>query len=383
MTDATTIDFGTLSLDRFSPLTFKDTPPPQRYIIDKRLPRGKVVLLAGRGGEGKSFLLLQLFQVINNGKKDRVFGADFFNPPMPCILLMGEDDRDEVARRLHATGVDDLPEWGGIVTTPDIGPMPLVQHLIGTDEIDPTDAYRWLDNVLEGQRGVHGELGFVGIDPASVFLPVDGNSAVLVQGALNHLTHLARKHDVTIILVQHLNKAGGNKEDMTLEGVRTAVRGSAAWIDGVRAAYGLQRVPPNEAKQMREATTLSDGDLLRLWLLKSNGGLRRDSVTLLRKECGALLDVTEIVGGASMTAGDALLQVIRGANARKQALHKTGRNGLHKSLSPSWPAVLHGLSRNRLELTANYLIEQRLIESDEKRGLIAVANSSGNGSGKG
>jgi len=366
------VDFESLTLAQFSPSTFSGLPPPQRYIVHGRLPRGKVVLLAGRGGEGKSYLLLELFNAINNGGGGRVFGGDVFGISKPCIILAGEDDRDEVCRRLHSIGVKDLPDMGGIVTVPDVGSMSLVALTYGTDEIESTPAYNWLDNVLDQQRILHGDLGFVAIDPASVFLPVDGNSASQVQGAVNLLSQLARKHDVTIILVQHLNKVGAGNGELSAEAVRNAVKGSASWIDAVRAAYGLWKVPSALAKQMKDTLGNPDGDILCLGLLKANGEIYRSNSYLLRQDNGTLLDVTVAVADNSVSAEEALLQVVKEANGRGKVLNKTGTNGLYNLRSSGWAQSLQKLSKSNLEALAQRLIDLEKLTVSKGQGLIAI-----------
>lgn len=83
--------------------------PSRRDLIEGRLPRGKLILLAGEGGVGKSMLLLDLFEAVTRGCAE-AFGGRVIGGPQPCLLLTGEDDRASIDLRLKiirqgATGV--------------------------------------------------------------------------------------------------------------------------------------------------------------------------------------------------------------------------------------------------------------------------------------
>lgn len=353
----------------FAPTTFKGDTPARRDIIEGRLPRGKVILLAGEGDVGKSWQLLTLFEAMNHGADRRAFGGRVLGHHLPCLLLLGEDDRASVDLRLKTIrgATKARPgEHGAIITAPDIGYMPLVRADYD-GSIRPTDVLVWLEAQIEGMKAFHGEMGFVAIDTWSTFFPIDANSPHEVQAAMNFMTHLATKHDVCIIITHHMNK-GASTADL-----RKGIRGSTAIPDGTRGAYVMYKIEADEAQQIREETCIEhDGDVVRLQIVKNNLGLRRDPVTYVREPDGCLRDVSEMLG-ARLSPEDALLQVIQEANEAGQKLTRTGTNGLYANRSPTWPGGLGNLAKGRLEALANGLVAKGRVRLGEKGLLLAVS----------
>lgn len=345
------------TLDAFKPSRFRGDSPARRDLVEGRLPRGKLVILAGEGDIGKSWLLLSLFEAINNGAPGDVFGGKVVQSGLPCIFLSGEDDFSTVDTRLRTirNGMVTPAEHGAIITAPDIGTM----HLVRRDydnTVKPTDVYVWLDTQLQAQRDAFGELGFLAIDTLSTFLPVNANAPEEVQGAYAFLTHLAAKHDVCIILTHHVAKGSE-------AGTRAAIRGSTAIVDGARAAYNFHRLTGDEAKAVKDAAGL-DGEVLRLSLVKNNLGLRRDPVTFIRLGDGTLADVSELVRLGRIDPEAALVQVVADAFAKGQRLTKTGKAGLFESKTAAWPGGLGGMSKAGLGALAERALEKGLIRND-------------------
>lgn len=347
--------FKAPSLADFSPASFRGDTPPRRDLIAGRLPRGKVVLLAGEGDVGKSWLLLQLFEAINGNANDYAFGGRVVQTGRPSLMLFGEDDRGSTDLRLKAIRAASRPceiEYGAILPAPDLGHMALVKRDYD-GSIKPTDVFGWLDKQLDNLKA-WGELGFVAIDTWSTFIPVDTNSPHEVQAALSYLTHLAAKHDVCIIITHHMSKAA------TPSDLRKGIRGSTALVDGCRAAYVLHRVEADEAKEVNEALDM-EGEVIRLGLVKNNLGLRRDAVTFVRQSDGCLLDVSARLG-SRLSPEEALLQVIQEAHKVGQPLTKTGERGLYANRNPLWPAGVGKLSKAKLEGYANALVQSGRVE---------------------
>lgn len=338
------------TLTAFKPSAFKGESPKRRDIIEGRLPRGKLVVLAGEGDVGKSWLLLELFEAINNGATATAFGGRVVQPRLPCFFLSGEDDFATVDERLRTIrGVRGIQpaEHGAIITAPDIGPM----HLVRRDydnTVKVTDVFEWLDKQLKLQREAFGELGFLAVDTLSTFLPVNANAPEEVQGAYAALAHLAAKHDLCVILTHHVAKGAE-------PGTRAAIRGSTAVVDGARAAYSLYRPKVDEAKQVQDLTGIQ-GEVVRLQVVKNNLGLRRDPVTFIRQEDGELRDVSHLLSLAQIDPVAALVQVVAAACAAGAPLSKTGKNGLYERRESSWPGGLAGMGKAKLAELADQAI---------------------------
>ena len=356
----------------YSPAKFKGETPARRDVIQGRLPRGKVVLLAGAGDVGKSFLLLQAFEAINGGAANEAFGGRRVTSlPLPCICIMAEDDFASVDLRLKSIRSQSSLSpvtHGAIITAPNVGYMGLVKKDY-QGEVQPTDVLEWLENQIKGLIAEFVELGFVAIDTFSSLIPVEANRADEVQAALSLLTSIAARYDVCIIVTHHLRKDSdiGNSP----EALRAAIRGSTAIVDGVRAAYVMHKYKPEEAQRIRNELSIDhDGEVVGLTLVKNNLGLRRDTVTFLRMPDGRLEDVSNLLGPL-LSPEDALWQVVREANEAGRKLNKTGNDGLYSSRSPTWPGGLGSMPKGKIENLANLLIEQKRLENTSK-GLLAV-----------
>lgn len=358
-------------LSDFAPSAFKGETPARRDVIEGRLPRGKVVLLAGAGDVGKSFLLLQLFEAVNGDLSSHAFGGDVVGTEDRCLCIMGEDDFASVDLRLksirshHSTKPVD---HGAIITAPNVGYMALVKRDYD-GAIVPTEALEWLELQIAALQAQSGDLGFIAIDTFSTLLPVDANKPEEVQATMSLLTHLATKYDVCIIVTHHLRKDA--ELGTSPEALRTAIRGSTAMVDAVRAAYVMYRFKADDAKSvLKELQMDHDGDVVGLVLVKNNLGLRRDLVTYVRMPDGCLRDVSVLLE-TRLCPEDALWQIVREANEAGRKLTKTGDNGLFSNRVSSWPGGLGKLPKAKIEGYANDLLASGRIALIEK-GLVAV-----------
>ena len=79
-------------------------PPEREWLIPAWLPAGRVVMLTGPGKVGKSRLALQLAAALAAGDSEWLAGGPRLAARNPAVAVLAtwEDERDEVARRLHA-----------------------------------------------------------------------------------------------------------------------------------------------------------------------------------------------------------------------------------------------------------------------------------------
>jgi RecA-family ATPase len=381
-----------IKLSDYAPSTFKGDTPARRDLIDDRLPRGKVVMLAGAGDVGKSFLLLQLFNAVNDGMEDMAFGGvvtDGRSPRpitpskhdldewgrvihrFPCIIFMGEDDRESIDLRLKAIRNEcgSSIDHGAIIPVPNIKDSMTFVKRDFDGSIVPTEAFKWLDSQLEALRAQFGTLGFVAVDTFSSLLPIDANKPEEVQAALSLFTGLAARHDVCIIITHHLNKGFG--QDKSPEGLRTSIRGTTALVDGVRAAYVMYKRNEEDAKALCDELGIEKAlDVVELRIVKNNLGLKTTPVTYVRLPDGVLMDVSMLMAQRS-SPEEALLQVIRDANKVGLTIQKTGADGVFASRLPSWPSGLGSWPKAKLESLVTKLESGGQIKRD-KSGLTAI-----------
>ena len=85
-----------------------DEPSPRQWLVDGWLPAGRVALLSGQGGAGKSRLALQLALALVEGRNDWLPGGPDLVGNGPAVVATWEDEPDEVARRVRGmTGSPD------------------------------------------------------------------------------------------------------------------------------------------------------------------------------------------------------------------------------------------------------------------------------------
>lgn len=355
-------------LSLFSPTAYRGDSPPRQDIIAGRLPRGKVVILAGEGDIGKSWILLELHRAINDGAADYAFGGMIVRKGLPSIYLSGEDDRVTLDNRLRTIRTQcrgAVAEHGLLVPAPDLGQMALVrQDFDGT--VMPTEVYHWLDRVLEAQRAAYGDLGFVAVDTWSTFFPIDANDNARVQAAITLMARLATKHDVCVIITHHMSKGAD-------QSTRAAIRGATALVDGSRAAYCFFRAKPDEADYVHAALEDSEmhpGEVVKLKIVKNNLGLRRDDITYVRQEDGRLLDVSALLRDSTNPA-DALAALVADYNKDGVRVTKSGKAGLYASRGNDWPPCLFKMGKHKLEALADQLIGTGKLIDDGKQGLLA------------
>jgi hypothetical protein len=161
-----------------------------------RLALGKLAILDGDPGLGKSLLMLDLCARLSTGRSF----PDGSSGPGPCsvIVLNGEDGEEDTIRpRLEALGADLERVF---VLPREINAMGELLHFPAHTGV--------LDDAV-AQTGAQ----FVVIDPIMAFLDrsVQSGNDPSVRRALLPLAQLAERHRCAVQLVRHLNKRGGNR----------------------------------------------------------------------------------------------------------------------------------------------------------------------------
>ena len=78
-------------------------PGPRQWLVDGWLPAGRVALLSGSGGAGKSRLALQLALALVEERRDWLPGGPDLVDSGPAVIATWEDEPDEITRRLRRT----------------------------------------------------------------------------------------------------------------------------------------------------------------------------------------------------------------------------------------------------------------------------------------
>jgi AAA domain len=195
----------------------KPAPPPKRTITLRPasdyparplfwlwkpyVPLGKVVVLAGPPGQGKSQLSLWIAARITRGEL-----IHDVREPADVVLISAEDDpHDTIGPRLTAVGADHTRVHIVSVKDPDGGGA-LIEAALEL----PRDGAALAASF--GKRPVK----LLIVDPVSAFLGagVDSYKNASVRRALFPLKELAEKAGVAVLMVTHLTKSGAAGEPL-------------------------------------------------------------------------------------------------------------------------------------------------------------------------
>ena len=172
-------------------------PEKIQWLWPGKIAVGKLTLLAGDPGLGKSILTIDLAARVTTG------AAWPDNPgaaaPRGSVLLMSAEDglADTIAPRLHATSAD-------VSKVIALTGIPLSD---GRERaVDLTRDIPRIESTIEEV----GDCRLLVIDPVSAYLgSTDGHDNTSVRGVLAPLSALAEKHRMAVVAVDHLRKGDG------------------------------------------------------------------------------------------------------------------------------------------------------------------------------
>lgn len=172
-------------------------PEPLRWLWPGRIALGKVTMIAGDPGLGKSFITLDMAARVSKGTS----WPDAVGEPNPAggvVLLSAEDDiADTIRPRLDAAGAD-------------------VTRVVALRAVQQGEGHARTFNLATDLEALESAiLGCAGcrlvvVDPITAYLgKIDSHKNAEVRGVLAPLAELAARHGVAIVCVTHLNKSCG------------------------------------------------------------------------------------------------------------------------------------------------------------------------------
>jgi hypothetical protein len=169
---------------------------PVSWLWPNRLPLGKLVIIDGDPGNGKSMLTLDIAARVSLGSSWPDGTQSDLTEPAGVVLVCAEDAAADTLRpRLDAAGADTnrIAVLDGVKGTRDRDAEPFV--------LDHLDA---LEDAVTSKKA-----RLVVVDPLMAFLPVHTNSHndQHVRQILTPLGKLAERLGVTVLVVRHLNKS--------------------------------------------------------------------------------------------------------------------------------------------------------------------------------
>lgn len=216
------------------------TPQRVRWLWPARIPLGKLTILDGDPGLGKSLIALDLAARVSTGRAMPDGATGDLTGPAGVVLLSAEDDpADTIRPRLDAAGGDAarvvlVPAIEEIETTVEGGTVRRVRAVTLAD-IEPL---RQAIRIMVAKLVI--------IDPLMPFLTArtDPHIDARVRGLLAPLAALAAEEETAVLVVRHLNKTGGTNP--IYRG-----GGSIAFIGAARAGLLVAPDPDDESGRRR------------------------------------------------------------------------------------------------------------------------------------
>jgi hypothetical protein len=363
--------FGEQSIGRFrlDQMTAGE-PPRQEFLVSPTIPLGKLGVMFGAGGIGKSLVGLALCLLVALrgrygetalGRFSILGGYVPLEAAGASVFLTLEDDAAEIHRRIASLDPENRRRDAPCYVIPAVDMPNLDPALVmpdGRAAVLTELAKHGLDRLLRTIATITGKpVRLLVLDPAGDFLNGDENDATFVKMLMRQLRAVAARHGCTIILIGHVAK-GVDLDNPTM-------RGSGAWIANSRFAYALWKPTPDEAaglgKEVGEpAEALVWGNLVKANHAGAPIGMRR---LFARSASGNFLDVTNRLASQGPTEEQLLkllVETCADCAAAGLPFSHTGAAGLFNGKA-DLPEPLASMSRHRLEALGTLALDRQML----------------------
>ena len=196
---------------------------PVRWLWLQRIALGKLTLIAGDPGLGKSFVTLDIAARVSTGSGWPDAPGQQFDPGGVVLLSAEDDPADTIRPRLDAAGAD-------------VSRITVVKGVTKIDpktgeEIDASFCLATDLKALEEAIKQTPNCRLVIVDPITAYCGgVDSHKNAEVRGLFAPLSDLAERHGVAILAVTHLNKStGGSAIYRTMGSVAYTAAARTVW----------------------------------------------------------------------------------------------------------------------------------------------------------
>jgi putative DNA primase/helicase len=208
---------------------------PIRWLWPSRIARGKVSMIAGNPGLGKSQVTVSMAAVVSTGS---AWPAERTRcEPGNVFVLSAEDDaEDTILPRLQAAGAN-------------LSRVYIVSAVRESYLADGGDVIRAFNLKTDLTRlgellGKTGDVALVVIDPVTAYLgDTNSHNNAEIRALLSPLSDMAAKYGAAVVCVSHLNKSVGTEALMR-------VTGSTAFVAAARAAFIVVKDPENDVRRL-------------------------------------------------------------------------------------------------------------------------------------
>ena len=206
-------------------------PGPRQWLVEGWLPAGRVALLSGQGGAGKSRLALQLALALVERRKNWLPDGPDLVDSGPAVIATWEDEPDEVARRLRGMvetqdRLEDLKDRLHVLDFAGKGafwqpPADGSRHTSTLGEL--TLAGEWTRTYCETHKA-----RLLLVDPLAAAYACNENDRGLVRAFMTSWDGWARATNCAVLVVSHPAKAA-----------ESDYSGSTDWHAAARAVWKL------------------------------------------------------------------------------------------------------------------------------------------------
>jgi len=256
------------------------------WLWRNRLPLGKVTMLAGDPGLGKSYLTTYMAARVTRADAMPDGSPSGLRQPADVVFLSAEDDpHDTILPRCKAAGAD--------LRRIHLFEAVREHRRDGQSQDAMVQLDRHADSLMRFLKKLERPRLLV-VDPITAYLgEADGNSNCAVRGVLRHLCEIAHATGVCVLCVTHLNKGGPDKSSRSMY----RIMGSLAFSAAARVVYLMRAMPDEPNRRI-------------LACIKSNLAIDRGVMTfdvgengLEWKDCNAGIDINAIDAGDDEAIG--------------------------------------------------------------------------------
>jgi putative DNA primase/helicase len=232
-------------MKRYKAISFSEIEPQfLTWLWYRRIPYGKITILVGNGGVGKSILSMYIAAQVSRGAEwpdcpgiregfyDEETGE---HTGEGVIILTTEDDLADTTRvRLGAAGANlrNIHTCSVEKVYNDIAVESPIYDLL--EDMD----------ILEDMIKEKGNIGLIILDPITAYMgTLNGNNNTEVRYFMNPLKELAEKYELAILGISHFNKG----EDMS---AINRTLGSVAFVAAARSVWAVFTNPADEDSRL-------------------------------------------------------------------------------------------------------------------------------------